>query len=278
MRRVVVLLCWMAVASLLAAPAPAAADETYICWYERADGNGVGDATLTCRINGSIIVTFPSTPPVVTVPEMGFDATGPCWYRRTGAWSGWILVQVFPNRDARMWWSPSLDPAGPFVGDGVYRACVSEPRPTPPPFTAVWDFIARYPFARPSPALAPASSGITGLATYVAIDPPEPVRATISSPLGGTIDVELSVAVVRIDWGDGVRSVLPPETWDTLTGYPDGEVHHTYERRGRYDMTVSYDWYVRWRIGSGPWQPVSVRPTTWSTQYRVDELVGRRTA
>ena len=60
-------------------------------------------------------------------------------------------------------------------------------------------------------------------------------------------------------------------------GYPDGDVHHTYQASNRYDLAVSYDWFVRWRIGAGGWQPLVVPPTTWSIDYRIDELVGRRT-
>jgi hypothetical protein len=275
MRRYVLLVTLILLTALV--PAPASADETYVCWYDDGDNNGVADTALTCRINGSLVITFPSDPPVPTVPEVGIDTNGPCWYRRTGPWSGWLLVQIFPNRDARMWWSASANPNGPFVGDGIYRACINEPRPTPPPITAVWDYIERYPFAVPDPDIAPDGSGVTGLPTYVGVYPPERFATTIASPLGGTIDVEIAVATVTVDWGDGVRASFPEHAWSQLLGYPDGDVHHTYETTALYDLAVSYNWFVRWRIGAGGWQPIPVPPTTWTRAYRIDELVGRRT-
>ena len=188
-----------------------------------------------------------------------------------------MLAAVFPNLDARLWWSPSGDPAGPYLGDATYRACVSEPTPTPPPITVVWDYLERYPFDVPRPDLAPSTRGITGLPTYVRVVPPDPVSARIASPLGGWIDIELGVGAVTVDWGER-RVSFAPDAWHLLAGYPDGAVHHTFETRGTHTIVVAYAWSVRWRIGGGVWQPIDVPPTARTTRYPVDEVVGRRTS
>ena len=41
-------------------------------------------------------------------------------------------------------------------------------------------------------------------------------------------------------------------------------------------MGVDYNWFVRWRVESGPWSIVTIPATDWSAPYRVDEVVGRR--
>lgn len=276
MKIVAPLMCVVAVG--LQAPLPEAiAAESYVCWYEPARSNGVGDSALLCRVDGSIVIEFPDGPHVVTVPDVGVDATGPCWYRRTGAFSGWVLAAIFPDLEARLWWSPSGDPAGPYLGDATYRACISEPTPTPPPITVVWNHLERYPFAVPSPELTPGMRGVTGLPVYIGVTPPGPVTERIGSPLGGWIDVELRVGAVTIDWGDR-RASFAPDMWHLLAGYPDGAVHHTFDIRAVHTIAVAYEWAVRWRIGSGPWRSVDVLPTTRSITYPVDEVVGRRTS
>lgn len=277
MRRLVLLSCWIVMTSVVPM-IPAGASESYVCWYEPAPANGVGDTAVLCRVAGSLIVEFPEgDPPVVTVPDVGFDVTGPCWYRRTGPFSGWVLAAVFPNLDARLWWSPSGDPSGPYLGDATYRACVSEPTPTPPPITVVWDYLERHPLAVPRPDLAPSVRGIAGLPVYVGVMPPDPVSARIGSPLGGWIDIQLRVAAVTVDWGQR-RASFAPDTWHLLAGYPDGAVHHTFEEAEVHWIGVSYEWSVRWRIDGGAWQTIDVPATTNSIRYPVDEVVGRRTS
>lgn len=274
MRRSFILVCLVVMG--VAATPPVDAAESYVCWYQPAPSNGVGDASLVCRIDGALVIEFPTVPPIVTVPDIGFDVTGPCWYRRSGGWSGWVLATVYPNLDARLWWSPSGDPAGPFLGDATYRACVTEPSPTPPPITAVWEFIERYPFAVPRPAVSPPGRGIVGVPVYVDVDPPRPVTSTIASPLGGSIDVEIKVETVTIVWGDGSRSSFGPDTWHLLGGHPEGAALHAYEESAPRDLEVSFDWGARWRISGGSWQPVAVPATRAVVGYPVDEVVGRR--
>jgi hypothetical protein len=277
MRRLALATFWLVVATIVQVP-HARAGESYVCWYQPAPANGVGDTAVLCRVDGSLVVEFPGgDPPVVTVPDIGFDATGPCWYRRSGPYSGWVLAAVFPDRDARLWWSPSGDPAGPYLGDATYRACVSEPTPTPPPITAVWEYLERYPFAVPRPELTPSVRGIVGLPVHIGLRPPDPVAARIASPLGGWIDVELRVVAVTVDWGER-RASFAPDTWHLLLGYPDGAVHHTFQTSAVHVIAVGYEWAVRWRIGGGAWQSIGVPPTERSISYPVDEVVGRRTS
>ena len=256
------------------------AKEAYVCWYEWVVDQDLNERrqVLRCRINGEVVQDFPGGPPVVTVPDVGIDAAGVCWFRRTGLWSGWQLVELYANNDGLFWWSPSGDPNGPWIGDGIYRACTSEPVPTPPPIVQVWEVIERYDFVEPDPTVAPNAVGYTGLETYLGVDPPDFFSTTIPSPVGGgNIDIEISVVTVEIDWGDGILVSFGEDQWGLLGGYPDGDVFHLYETKDFYDLSVTYNWFVRWRANGGPWNTIIINPTAWTATYEVDEIVSRRT-
>lgn len=258
---------------------PSSAADNYVCWYEWRTVNGKPQQVMVCSIaGGDAEPVQPGEPIPVTVPDVGYDATGACWYRRTGAWTGWRLVQQFPDNSGLFWYSPSLNPTGPWVADALFPACTSRPSPTPPPIVKVWEVVEQYEFADPDPTLAPDGNGYTGLETFIGLDPPEPFTTTIPSPIGlGSIDVEIRVVTITVDWGDETEVSFAEAQFELFGGYPDGEVYHLYETKDFYDLTITYNWFVRWRANGGPWNTLTIDPTTWITSYQVDELVGRRT-
>jgi hypothetical protein len=126
----------------------------------------------------------------------------------------------------------------------------------------------------PELGIAPSRIGLTGLETFVwAADPLAPITATASAG-GITVTAEASVTEYRFDFGDGYETISygPGRPW---TEAHDGTVGHTYEIKGYYDITVNAIWTGRWRIGSGPWQPLGYFSTSNSRSYPVQEIVTR---
>jgi hypothetical protein len=169
-------------------------------------------------------------------------------------------------------------PGGPLIGDWWYDRCDGEPWEIEIVQEIVWDIIESFEFVEPDPVLNP-GVGVTGLPTYVAALPPEPVLETVTSPATGrVISVEFVVTTVAIEWGDGEETEIPPALYEELVGYPDGSISHIYETSTYLDPVVSFNWRVRWRVDDEPWQAVTgVEPTSWTDTYQVDEIVGRVT-
>ena len=207
---------------------------------------------------------------------MGTDATGECWYYRT-IWTRWIVVGL-DGSEAWMRYDPD-EPGGPLIDAGWFRRCRSEPSGSEPATLSVWDIVSTYGFIDPQAAIDPDANGFTGLPTFIATSPPaRTVERLVSPGTGAVIDVEFTVDMVVIEWGDGVVTEITKSLYPFLVGYPDGAVTHTYETKGFYDVVVSYVWRVRWRVDSGSWITISdIPPTTWTRPYQVDEIVGRLT-
>ena len=119
----------------------------------------------------------------------------------------------------------------------------------------------------------PEGDGITGLDTYLGVVIPDDHSATLSAG-GLTLDVEIDVDAVIVDWGDGGAESFPSDP-QAMAGFPDGIAIHVYEVKSDagYVIAVSYDWTVRWRVTGGPWIPLDVPNTTTSLAYPVAEIV-----
>ena len=52
-----------------------------------------------------------------------------------------------------------------------------------------------------------------------------------------------------------------------------GSIHHTYETKGRYDLTVEVIWHARWRIGAGGWRSLGFFSNSDTRGYRVRSIV-----
>jgi hypothetical protein len=277
MRRLRLVLTAALLTAVLLPVGSAAAGESYVCWYVPVWDPVQGDWTdgMRCRIDGEIHEPgFPGEGPIEVplVYDLGFDAVGECYYRRTGPPSGWVVF----GRDGELlnfWW----DVPGGFVGDAWIRPCTSEPATGEPPITSVYRVLENYEFVDPVPELVPDGIGLAGARTFVFVEPPEPTVQRLNSPEpSGFIDIEIRVVAVEIEWGDDAISTIPESEFELFAPHPDGVVGHQWEAKGHYAMGIDYDWFVRWRVNSGPWQIVAVPDTEWTAPYQVDEVVGRR--
>jgi len=275
---------WLVVVALLAliysASIPASAQPVEIvhCWYE-SDGNFGGQGRVVCRIAGSdtIIDYVIIDPPPRLWPAVGDDGAGECWYNQT-AFTRWRIINEYADGSAYFWYSPDDDWAGPWIDVGTIRRCTSEPVEITTIIDLVWEAVATYDFAEPDAQLQP-ETGVTGLATFMDLDPPGVDTESFSSPITSlVVDVEFVVTTVVVDWGDGDIQEVPPSIFDLFGRYPDGEITHTYETKEYYDASVEYLWRVRYRIDGGVWQNINnIDPTTWAVTYQVDEIVTRVT-
>jgi len=279
MRRALV--AWLAVTALVLPLAPANAGEDYVCWYVQVFDPSTLNVrdVMRCRIDGVIHDDgFPPEGPVEVplVYDVGYDAIGECYYRRSGAWTGWIGFGV-PGERMNFWWDPDAIPGGPLVGDAWFDPCVTEPTPGEPPITLVYQVLGNYDFVDPNPDVVPNGIGLTGAQSYVDVAPPPPLNSSLVSPVtGARVDVEIKVATVTITWGDGAEVSIPESQFDLFGPHPDGDVAHLWETKGNYTLGVDYNWFARWRVDSGPWNVLAVPATQWSAPYQVDEVVGRR--
>ena len=279
MRRLVVGLVAALALTLLpsGATSHAAAAENYICWYVPVVDplSGLTVPGMRCRIDGVIHEPgFPGEGPigVPLVYDLGVVDGVECYYRRSGAPSGWV---VFGRNGTLLnfWW----DTGNGFVGDAWIDQCRKEPIPGKPPITLVYERLRQYTFESPEPVVVPDGIGLTGARTHVFVDPPDPYEDRINSPVGtADIRIEIRVVAVRIDWGDGAISTIPESQFGLFAPHPDGEVGHPWETTGHYDLSVDYEWLARWRVGNGSWRTIDIPNTVWESPYRVDEVVGRR--
>ncbi len=278
MRRFVTLA--LVVAGMLI-PAVADAGENYVCWYVEKFDPAFSTTTkhMRCRIDGVVRDLGSPGEGGVSVPlvyDIGYDAIGECYYRRSGPWTGWV-ARGSAGSLMNFWWDPDGIPGGPLVGDAWVEPCTSEPTPGEPPMSFVFQVIGNYPFVDPVPDVVPPGIGLTGAQSLVDVTPPLPVVQSLVSPVSGVaVDIEIKVITVTIRWGDGSEVSIPESQFGLFAAHPDGRVAHMWETKGDYVMEVDYNWFVRWRAGGGPWIVMPVPATSWSAPYQVDEIVGRR--
>jgi PKD domain len=125
---------------------------------------------------------------------------------------------------------------------------------------------------RPQLKVAPDGVGLTGLPSYFWLAvPPRPISASASAG-GITVIAEASPAQYLWTFGDGDDLVT------TTSGRPwtrdlPGNIDHTYETRGRYELSVEVIYRARWRLDGGPWQSLGFFSTTDSRTYPVRQVV-----
>ncbi len=257
--------------------APAIAEEFSACWTVIVTDPWTGQVQpiTRCRIAGGEVVDYASDRdvPSVLYPNVGTDLTGACWYY-TSATTGYLILALYANGDADMAYNP--DPSDPgsviILGDTLPR-CTSEPEPALDPVALVWEYVTQYVHAPPLPDLNPRpGDGVTGLDTHIGVAVPSDHATQLSSG-STTLDVEIVVSTVIVDWGDGTIDTFPAGEVP-LTGYPDGVAIHVYEAKSdTVTLGVSYGWTARWRIVGGSWVPLPVPNTTTAVVYPVAEIV-----
>ena len=206
-------------------------------------------------------------------PAAGTDLTGDCWYL-TSATTNWVYLSLFIDGDAILGWDPDpATPGGIAYATGRIPRCTSEPNPVSDPSAVVWEYVTSYVHPPPVPDLSPpVGDGVTGLDTYVSVPIPPDHTATLAAG-GVSLEVEIDVDGVLVDWGDGLTETYPADP-EALSGFPDGIARHLYEiKDDGYNLAVSYDWTARWRVPGGVWVFLAIPNTTTTVDYPVAEIV-----
>jgi hypothetical protein len=256
--------------------APAMAEEFASCWVAREQHALTGETTqiTRCRVAGGDVIDYASDSavPAFLYPNVGTDLTGPCWYY-TSAVTRYLILALYANGDADMGIDEPGAPGGIIILGDILPRCTSEPAPAIDPVAMVWEYVSQYIHAPPTPGLNPRpGQGVTGLDTFVAVAVPAD-HATQLSGGGTTLDIEIEVSAVIVDWGDGTSDTYPARP-DLLTGYPDGVASHVFETKvDDASLSVSYDWTARWRVVGGSWLSLAVPNTTTAVGYPVSEIV-----
>lgn len=269
----------LVVALLLVPAIAAAAEEFSACWVATVwNETTLRETTITrCRIAGGEVVDYGSdlSVPSRLYPNLGIDLNGECWYL-TSAATSWVYLSLFVNGDAILGWDPDpAIPGGVALATTRIPRCTSEPNPAVNPETEVWQYVTQYIHDPPTPDLSPPpGEGVAGLETFIGVIIPDDHVAQIVSTTGLTLDIEINVSGVTINWGDGDIDSLTADR-EALSGYPEGAVTHTYEVKDEsgYQLSASYEWRARWRVAGGTWESLAVPSTTTSVVYPVAEIV-----
>lgn len=251
------------------------------CWAtEETDAYGVEQTITRCRISGGETVDYASDTdvPSVLYANLGSDITGQCWYL-TSAVTTYVILNRFADGSADI--GLDTDPGNPggivAIGPTLPR-CTSEPTPLSDPSADAWNYVMSYIHDPPLPDLNPVpGQGVTGLATFIGVPVPDDHAASLTSG-ASTLDIEIEVSAVIVDWGDGQTDSFPP-IQEVFAGYPDGNATHIYEVKNAEGaaLTVQYDWTARWRSAGGSWTPLAVPNTSTTVDYPVAEVVSRLT-
>lgn len=267
------------VAIFLLIALPAIGEDFVACWSDFVTDpiSGAEEPVTRCRIAGGGVVDYGSdaSVPATLSPAAGTDLTGDCWYL-TSRSTNWVYINLFVNGDATLGWNPDPTTPGGVIAFATGRIprCTSEPNLAVDPTAEVWAYVMAYIHPPPNPDLnPPIGAGVTGLATFISV--PIPVDHVASLNAGGvSVEVQIEVDGVIVDWGDNNLDTYPAST-TALSGFPDGIAHHTYETKDQtgYAIDVSYDWTARWRVPGGAWQILGVPNTTTSVLYPVAEII-----
>jgi hypothetical protein len=162
--------------------------------------------------------------------------------------------------------------------------------PNVDPVLRAWEVFRAWELDPPVPTVTPPTSGITGIPTHVAAEPPPVVAHSEILPDGRPLDVRALITELTVGWGDATISSHDPTA---ATGYPDGLTTHTYVLRtcdavyrathpsaelchptlDAYTITATYVWSGEYNTGSG-WTPLGTLNRTTSVAYEVHEARG----
>lgn len=263
----------LVVVVLIGVATPAGAQEYSACWTATDEDRYGFDQTITrCRLAGGSVVDYAGdrSVPSRLYPNIGFDLTGECWYL-TSVETEYQIVPISSDGGAELVLIVDGSP-GP---SGFYRRCTSEPGVAVDPSNEAWQYVTAFVHPPPNPEVSPIpGDGVTGLETFVSVPIPPVHQSQLASVSGLTLDVEIEVSGVVVDWGDHRVDTYPADQ-EVLAGYPDGGARHIYEIKdeGGYDLGISYAWTARWRVTGGDWEYLDVPNTTTSINYPVAEIV-----
>ncbi|NNL71503.1 MAG: hypothetical protein HKO70_16255 [Acidimicrobiia bacterium] len=286
MERLIGLVAFTVVFALSAGPAYA--EEATDCWSETQLVDARPVRVTVCLLEGGDLQVFTSSSDVPRMIDinLGYDALGTeCWWS-TAYETPWVKLGVDSEGVAHVGYRPEGAPET--VIDAFIPGCTSQPTDVESFLESAWELANRHVHERPDPSFNP-DIGITGLETFLEVAIPDPVADSLVSPLGTTVEVEIKVARLTVDWGDGSAEALTESSLPYLTGYPDGVGRHVYETKtcavpggprchptlSEYEITVEFEWFVRWRVDTGPWSTIAVPATAGTVGYDVDEIVTR---
>jgi hypothetical protein len=259
---------------LIVGMASSASAQTYsACWTAtERDRYGFDQTVTRCRLAGGDVVDYTDddSVPARLYPNIGFDLMGECWYL-TSTETEYQLLPIAPDGGAQLVIIVDGSP-GP---SGIYRRCQSEPGVAVDPEAEAWEYVSAFVHPPPSPDVNPSpGDGVTGLETFVSVPVPPLHETQLASASGDTLDIEIEVSGVMVDWGDNRIDTYPADQ-EVLAGYPDGAARHIYELKDEtgYDLGISYAWTARWRVAGGDWEYLEVPNTTTSIDYPVAEIV-----
>ncbi len=123
----------------------------------------------------------------------------------------------------------------------------------------------------PDLRVSPRHIGLTGLRTFLWMRPPRPIHATASVP-GLTVTAYAQPHRYVWSFGDGARRTTthPGRRW---TRRRPGNIGHTYERKGSYQLAATIVWRATWNVNGGPARPLGTFTTTTQRPYRVREVI-----
>lgn len=212
-------------------------------------------------------------------------ASGRCFYMGTKS-SRWVFLELGSDGSLTYGWSPDGRPGGHRVV-GTIHPCPWRSVEREEIEGFLWSRIGNY--AHQSPRVSfdpPVSRGLVGIRTFAALSPPDPWRYSSTSPYtGSSLQAEVNVHRVRIDWDDGPRQVYGGGDLRRLTGYPNGVGSHTYQTKsceeagprcrsqlGAYEIETAYIWSGWYALG-GRRKTLPIPNTSSTHDYPVSEIV-----
>ncbi len=120
---------------------------------------------------------------------------------------------------------------------------------------------------RPAPSIAPGYA-LAGKLGYLETHAPTSRQFSNPTPLG-----PLTIAArgtFLVDWGDGTGSQGPYDT--AGAPWPDGQITHTWDDLGRYDVTVVEVWTATWSLAGAHGDLAALRTQGAIRQFEVRQL------
>jgi hypothetical protein len=104
------------------------------------------------------------------------------------------------------------------------------------------------PLPKPNPTIPPGYA-ITGKPAYLVTNGSlHPSPYTRATPLGQLVIT--ATGSYDIDWGDSVPSSWAGPYGEEGQPWPDGQIFHTYDVAGTYNVVVRENWTASWVIGA----------------------------
>lgn len=235
----------------------------------------------------SCVHTESSGPGAVTPPatlDVQLASRG-CFYLGDRS-TNWVNLGYDDAGNLEYGWSPSGAPGGHNV-IGTAPPCSWPTVEREEIEGYVWRRIGNYTHQAPQVSFdPPVPWGVTGIETFAALVVPAPWTFSSTSPYtGNSLEAQVWVDRVRLDWDDGPRQVFDPADFSGFTGHPDGVASHTYQtkscqgegrrcrdKKGPYRVKAAFVW-SGWYEVAGDRKTLTIPRTSSFTDYPVKEII-----